>query len=145
MEEQLISFETAKLAKEKGFNEYSIDGYNIDGDLMTIDRSQESFFFEGASRKYNNSELEGYNKEYNNSYEFIIMCIASTQSLLQKWLREKHNIHISIFSENNKFVLLINYYNESGDEVEIWLHKGPYNTYEEALEIGLQEALKLIK
>lgn len=38
MEEQLISFETAKLAKEKGFNEESDIGYKENGESMTIDR-----------------------------------------------------------------------------------------------------------
>ena len=38
MEEQLVSFETAKLAKEKGFNESCIHGYlNKDGSLMNDD------------------------------------------------------------------------------------------------------------
>jgi len=68
------------------------------------------------------------------------------QSLLQKWLREKHNIHIEIKKSNN-------IKNGFWVEVDIWdevhciesLASVNFNTYEEALEVGLCEALKLIK
>lgn len=74
------------------------------------------------------------------------------QSLAQKWLREVHNIYVSIndISElNDKIGLKLMYF-----EYSIKVYNKPYpifykdinfKTYEQALEVGLQEALKLIK
>ncbi|WP_394749599.1 hypothetical protein [Spongiimicrobium salis] len=72
MKEQLISFETAKLAKEKGFNEVVIDNYG----------PMESILWKG---QHKNSELRYL--EYS----------APTQSSLQKWLRDKHGINANSF------------------------------------------------
>ena len=68
------------------------------------------------------------------------------QSLLQKWLREKHNLIVEVegincyidisFIKYYNWNILGNQYKESDNE---------YNTWEEALEQGLKEALKLIK
>ena len=66
MKEQLISFSTAKLAKEKGFDNYDVANY----------------YREGINYALNNSGTSTI-KEVGN-YP------APTQSLLQKWLREKH-------------------------------------------------------
>ena len=117
MEDTRITFETAKLAKEKGFEfrvvwEYIL-GFKDD------------------------SERDKY---------------LPTQSLLAKWLRDKHGILTNpIFSYNDgKWVIHIepiklakiddNSVLISGIDFQPSLFK----TYEEALEIGLQEALKLI-
>lgn len=123
MKEQLISFGTAKLAKEKGFN---ISTENL------YDR-----------RDYNKSwdSVELFNRR-NAGLSAIP---APTQSLLQKWLREEHEIHINIntfyFEDLEKY----------GYEVEDIIHKNGWvvmsntaGTYEEALEKGLQKALELI-
>ena len=146
MNEQLISFETAKLAKEKGFNVECKYGYTRLKELMTIDRSQESFF-EGASRNYRNSELESYNKSYLecNDDEYVCIYTAPAQSLLAKWLREEHHL----------IVIVAYQYEYDSTPYSYWIYKEnnslPLNqwindlkTYEEALEAGLQEALKLI-
>lgn len=82
------------------------------------------------------------NSNPGNTSDFI--CSAPTQSLLQKWLREIHNIHVSSFEDYGKTVLLIHYYDHENSRVELWSYKGPYDTYEEALEKGLLGALKLI-
>ena len=120
MNEQLISFQTAKLAKEKGFNTWN-DSYTVDGKIIPL-RSQ-------AIRTEK--------------------CIypAPTQSLLQKWLREEHNLIITsdpitgfrhceyswnIYSFNNIWSLA-NFTAKT------------FISYEESLEAGLLEALKLIK
>ena len=129
MQEQLISFETAKLAKEKGFNIPVIYVFDdIDGTLT-------------ASYVKNVFDLLNYNTS-------IHKCSRPTQSLLQKWLREKYKIQI-----------LIQHYTHIKDGE---LYAGfVYNpniiycdtpcpvirkalTYEEALEICLQKSLKLI-
>lgn len=124
MKEQLISFETAKLAERKGFN--------IDTIPIVYQKSN-------GSRIY-------LNGGYDSGEDAKRYTSAPTQSLLQKWLREKHDIHINIntyyFEDLQKY----------GYEVEDIIHpegwvviNNPKKTYEEALEKGLQEALKLIK
>jgi len=67
---------------------------------------------------------------------------APTQSLLQKWLREKHNIQITILrgfdgGSKNWF-----YIGEIG--LVIANKRVSLGTYEEALEEALLESLKLI-
>jgi hypothetical protein len=68
-----------------------------------------------------------------------------TQSVAQKWLRETKNLHIEISYMYENYwtydILTIPRHDLIG------LSDRPiirYNTYEEALESGLQEALKLI-
>ena len=77
-------------------------------------------------------------------------CICSdkriSQSLLAKWLREEHNLHINISSLSmNCFSFMLEKLNDTGTTLcGGHLGKINYKTYEEAYEIGLQEALKLI-
>ena len=116
MTEQLVSFDTAKLAKEKGF------------------KVKDNYLY-----KWYNELKQVHQWMYlqtNEEVEFL----APTQSLLQKWLREVHEILLWVEPITiDRWEFGINYPNGGfGDAKE-------YNTYEEALEIGLQEALKLIK
>jgi len=113
MKEELITFETAKLAKEKGFDVYCYN-YWIDDKTQTDEHYKSKLVKELKDK-----------------------CIsAPTQSLLQKWLREVHNIDVYC---QPTFEIKGKWYNN------IASHNPPFvGTYEEALEIGLQEALKLI-
>ena len=92
--------------------------------------------------------IEAYkNDKSDTRYNYI--SLRPTQSLLQKWLREVHKLHVNIIMYEYWYpeVEIIN------DRAESYPHpnyeypngKVDYETYEEALEIGLQEALKLIK
>ena len=68
---------------------------------------------------------------------------APTQPLLQKWLRVEHNIHVYVVPNNTKrpegnYEVCVYSNNE-----KLYYHFG-FDTYEEALEKGLFEALKLI-
>jgi len=130
MKDQLIEFETAKLAKEKGFN-IPVDkircGYNRDKEVHTS--SMEGRFVDWNSKKLDNAYS------------------APTQSLLQKWLREEKQcilyceITMSDY-ENNYWEFVILY--EKNDIDYSTGSSKVYKNYEEALEKGLQEALKLI-
>ena len=106
MEEQLISFETAKLAKEKGCN-------------------------------LENCTCGGYP-------DCICYDKRISQSLLQKWLREKYDIDVIINTYRNQNQKYYKYF-ISEKSKNVIKSEEYYNIYEEALEIGLQEALKLIK
>lgn len=121
MEEQLISFETAKLAKEKGFREPCI--------YWTDEITQEM----GDSNCYEEPDFDKYPLS-------IGIC---TQSLLQKWLRKKHNIQIdttSIFNEEeNQW-----YYFAMCHDTVIIANSTWKASYEDAIEEVLQISLKLI-
>ena len=150
--EQLISFETAKLTKEKQFQEYtsyfyteetglcSIDG---DGDILNIynnDLTLKDIIWDCNGDFWYN-EIEDEEDVYAQTYE-PIKYPAPTQSLLQKWLREKHKIHITIFSSSQEsWMFRITKPNQMLTE---GIYGEDFITYEEALEVGLQEALKLI-
>ena len=149
MEEQLITFETAKLAKEKKFNIPCENFY-----IEYIDDDVADLF------NYEEQRGSGYAELYRNNQEFKYS--ASTQSLLQKWLREVHNCFIGILphrdgdSKNKQWkskkdvfwTVEVDYYGknfeiELTDDSDFTQHFN--NNYEEALEIGLYQALKLIK
>lgn len=127
MKDTLISYETAVIAKDKGFDipiTQSGQVYCTElKEIMTIVDSN-------AVRNWNDSK-------------FTNICSAPTQSLLQRWLREIHNIIVSVDIQDDRtyFISLTAISpNSTGDN--IW---GNYKTYEEALENGLKEALELIK
>ena len=126
MEDTLIKFETAKLAKEKGFfqetNRLEIPYYNYKGEFK-------GDVSDWRVRKY----IRG---EDTLNVEFVS---APTQSLLAKWLREKHNIHLIAYKNIN-----IDGYDWCYITTDGITNINSYKTYEEAYEIGLQEALKLI-
>ena len=79
---------------------------------------------------------------------------APTQSLLQKWLRDKYNIDLQpylILCKNN--TIEVKQEKESKEYAYMLFIEGilndnytivAFNSYEEALEVGLLEALKLI-
>jgi len=132
MEEQLVSFETAKLAHEKG--------YNIKTWPLQYYRTE---------LKPNEVRDTVHNSTYVKSF------LTPTQSLLAKWLREVHQIHIDIIFKNNikkwdcsPYSLELNglqyvkFYKEyfKGERKKL-----SFDSYEVAFEAGLFEALKLIK
>lgn len=123
MKEELITFETAKLAKEKGFDEVC------------------SYLYENSKEiVYTTHKNSGLNKHFD-------WYSAPSQSLLQRWMREKYNIHIEITWNPNEtdkhYYASLNYI--VGAHNKDTLNEAiTYITYEEALEVGLYEALKLI-
>jgi len=146
MKEELISFKTAKLAKEKGFDE-------------NINRYYE--------QKHGSTNIHMYEGSVTNN-----SILAPTQNLLQRWLREVHRIHIVINlwidmdrvyhynytlsqeyypgTTKKTFIPFVKYVKKTG-RIADWRINHPikenvysWRTYEEALEAGLQEALKLI-
>ena len=130
MEDTRIIFETAKLAKGKGFpqeaNRLEIPYYNYKGEFK-VDVS------DWRVRKY----IRG---EDTSDIGFVS---DPTQSLLAKWLREEHNIIVLVDYEGIDGYYYKFYSYKEGNKNYDASDKN-YNTYEEAYEIGLQEALKLI-
>ena len=150
MEDIRITFETAKLAKKKGFDIKGQNVFDLKNNNKIInfkDLAIQEFIDDvetaGYLDKAFNYLKEDINRtDDNNDKDYYLL--APTQSLLQKWLREKHNIIVLVDYEGidgyyYKYYYYINEvkkYNASDKN---------YITFEEAYEIGLQEALKLIK
>ena len=117
--ENYVSFETAKLLKEKGFECATLHYYyDKDGDLLfsawRVDASKNEFG-------------------------------APTLQMVMKWLREVHKIHISVmigFDVDNPQYYFFNpsvsrFSNKSG-EYETPFGEKEFNTYEEAAEAAIK-------
>lgn len=141
MEEQLVNFETAKLAKEAGFDWPVQNRYGKQGGLN-----------QDLQRRY--GQPINFNDEYF-QYEYRQYTSAPTQRHLSMWLREKHSIYIETLTYKDAI--------EEDDKIEYQiLWEGTcllklledytvyhycedhayYHTEEEALEVQLQFALK---
>lgn len=128
MKEQLVSFETAKLAKERGFKIKQSYGFYWEDRLTRTGRRGLPPF--------------GY---------------APTQSLLQKWLRSVYDIHIRVdyfLDETDKIEwdyeisIIGTDINEKGEYSPLvpFSENHPvrkFKDYSQALEGGLQEGLQL--
>lgn len=170
MEEQLISFETAKLAKEKGFEEtcyysYDFDAFEFEEDKTIIPKLNFNYC-EVKSHKYTphynlgqqipkkedyyyaipSSGLRSLNKEErlgDLDDEGIITADAPTQSLLKDWLRKVYYLHVSVDRDYDGWCWKITEFSKGNKLVEGGSSEMP--DYNIELEKGLQEALKLIK
>jgi hypothetical protein len=135
MNEELITFETAKLAKEKGFNWNTIHYFEEELITNVVREYQSETGQPGYADPYDWNLPDEYNPDYTN-------WSRPTQSLLQKWLREVHNIYIwvsPIAVNDYKYTIL------SGIFLKWEGEKFGLDTYESALEIALQKGLTLIK
>jgi hypothetical protein len=130
MKEELITYETAILAKEKGFN-WETNRY------FYLDQLSEFDEYDATMVNHNSSDQT--------SVDYMS---APTQSLLQKWLRDVHNIHVSPLMYINKKKELkwrfdlttVSPYYSSIDKRSTKIR----DTYEEALEVALYDALNSI-
>lgn len=121
MNEELISFKTAKLSKEKGFA------------LFTNVRYSDKNIGNSLLKRGQLSTLAGASLS------------APTQSLLQKWLRENHGISLYVDWGTVLGVIKWRFELSNINTNSIYTKTKYFNTYEQAMESGLLEALKLIK
>jgi hypothetical protein len=122
MTDQLISSETAKLAKEKGFPKH-----------MLNHPSSNCSYCHGTGTIDTGSHIPSK----------CMYCGTCTQSLLQKWLREIHNIAVT--AVRVQWRKYHKYFWELVDNNDNWYEsRVGYKTYENALEHGLYNVLKLI-
>lgn len=131
IEESFVLFDTAKLLKEAGFDAPCYIQYSDIGIQWDNAPYPENF----------NADDWGYS--------------CPTQALAARWLREAHGIHVS----SNIFMDSAN--DADGKTVDEWTfwsfdlfdnsgkiieeRDDRYDSYEESLEVGLREAIKLIK
>lgn len=127
MKEQLISFITSKLAQEKGFN--------VESEMYWAN------YYNGfPPQKWKLIHEEDRKLRW---LEFA----AVNQSFLQRWLRETHDLYVIIGLDRTtapKFFYSVYKYEHFGNYDREENSEYTYRTYEEALEEGLKEALKLI-
>ena len=134
--EEIITWDTAKLAEEKGFTnkvvgrkdtQVSRNYYNRKGEL----NGDVTDLIKAVVKK---TSLEKYKP-----------VPAPTQSLLQTWLRRVHNVIINVgyhefgVKQDNGW-----YYSIGKSNGGAWIN-GKSETYEESLELGLIDGLNLIK
>ena len=138
MEDKIVYYYTANLALEKGFNEDCFYHYNGKYLLENSVSDKQNVATHHLLANHYDFEIERWGGGNKNSIP------APYLSVLQKWLREIHNIHVYAFYEFNLHyfyvrinanILSIDINNKNCQE---------FNKYEEALEVGLFEALKLI-
>jgi hypothetical protein len=149
MKEERISLVTAKILKEKNFTE------EVYGSYTEYIKSHKS---DNPSFNYRKGEIEISGDYFTNnghcdfSNKNYIMYAAPTQSFLQRWLREEHGIvigiHLQLHTDETKTIRL------EKEKYYSWIvnlrDREAYNSfedcdsYEEAVEIGLLEALNII-
>ena len=110
--------------------------------------------FEELPKKFKNwylIEIRSKRKDYDKFSDETLLKKLSRQPneillfIVQKWLREKHSLHISLYVQENTYLhrwrVKVFYLDKLEDpNVHFW----DFDTYEEALEKGLQGALNLI-
>lgn len=132
MEDTLVGFKVAKLAKEKGYKEPCVNWYNFSGLLIK----------DSATKQYpsNDKRFPSYS--------------APTSSLLQQWFRKTQGLVVDALpfrSEDSKetlqwYYIITNILTDTPIYLNAdTLNASPENfsSYEEALENGLINALKL--
>lgn len=123
--EDYVSFEVAKLLKEKGFDKPCNGWYGRNGTMF----------------------YDIYRENHNSSFPDDARMSMPTLYEAQKWLREKHNIHlvtqcITYHGPTHHFDYkceVFSFNRNRGYRVANIRH-----TYEETLNLGILEALKLI-
>lgn len=126
MTEELVTLETAKLLKEKGF----------------VWKCEHIIGCNKVITKYDLPQSMSCCTEIDNeSVEFLCPVLY----IAQKWLRETKNLHIEITYMYGDYwtydILTIPEHDLVGLSDRPIIH---YKSYEEALEAGIEEALKLI-
>tara|TARA_R110002050_G_scaffold254661_3_gene393210 strand:+ start:50 stop:505 length:456 start_codon:yes stop_codon:yes gene_type:complete len=149
MKDQIIEFETAKLAKSKGFHvdDFSYFYSKPASKMFGIDEHGRSYPIKNEHKK-----LYTIGQHASLHYESVFRAVS--QSLLQRWLREKHDIHVVMHIEDtqddfdkddNDFYCAAIYVGKIGFATDLVYVAKTYLDYETELEIALRKSLKLIK
>ena len=124
--EQFVSFDTAKLLKEAGFDVPCTSQYTEGKCIWNV----------GYPYNFNQDEF-GYSRP--------------TQALAARWLREVHHLNVYAcfdyvcFDDGERKWFFMRENTMINDYTSVYSSIISYDSYEQALEAGLQEAIKLIK
>lgn len=153
MKEQLVTFDTAELAKTKGFK-FDLSDFDDYEDMALYSGYYQLAILPGhqnyQNKKYTSLPLHWL--EFNHGgHECVDNIDQPTLSLLKKWLREEHKLHFHIYygKERKWGIDIYSIKEDIEEDYCAGLMNNPnqftgYATYEEALEVGIFEALKLI-
>lgn len=130
IEESYVSFDTARMLKEAGFEA------NLKTKYVEEEKDEWAFWESGTKRS-----------DYN-YFDDTIAC--PTQALAARWLREKHRIVVDVAFippsvDGDEWQYFIGEMDDMVWEGDFESSDRKYSTYEEAFEAGLQEAIKLMK
>lgn len=137
MKEELIKYDTAVLAKEKGFDPRSWEYWS--------NKELRSGVLDNGPINWNSDS----------DYSGLGVYAAPPQSVLQRWLRDIHGWHILVIpvvTMGYTFKILKVWKKDFDPNKELEIETPPYSgvdaydyrDYEEALEAGLLESLKLV-
>lgn len=152
MTDELVTFETAKLAKEKGFDEECMsywEWYKSDPPMQPLAHARPLVDFREVSKDmWQKAQLRPglYNSIYHpmkNSNVPPFLYARPTQSLLKRWLRERHGLNVNTYPELDRWQ--VNVYSFGEKECMYHSNSFGYDSYEMGDEIGILEALKPIK
>ena len=136
IEEIYVSFDTARMLKEAGFDVPCRGVY-------VTDRTGYYEF-----REYDNKQTTDdlcWNTEDGFYYEYL----APTQALAARWLREVHHINVYACFDYEEFDekkwFFTREHTMVTDDSAVYCDVINYDSYEEALEAGLKHGLELIK
>ena len=120
--EQYVSFETARMLKEAGFNVPCQSQYTEGMGVWNVEYAYDF-----------NADDFGYSRP--------------TQALAARWLRELHNYAVCVWYSKNheKWFYAHGDMNNIVFDTDYLISEYEFDSYEEALEAGLKAALKLIK
>lgn len=129
MTEELVTLEIAKLLKEKGF----------------VWECERTISCDKIIRRWNHPQYISCCTEIDGE---LVEFLCPTLYVAQKWLRETKNIHICVYNCACGYGYEISKA-DNGTHIASSTYKGTndggeWDTYEEALEAGIQEALKFI-
>ena len=146
--EDYVSFETAKLLKEKGFDEPCYQCY------VLIDKFVETSYYEFAvnsklikfERLYADEQplinSKGFRDFINNKDKSRVFA-APTLQMAMKWLREEHNIFISIIFCTYPSLNKVTWTPEITTFDSVFPESAiEYDTYEEAGEAAIKYCLE---
>ena len=124
--EDYVSFETAKLLEEKGFE------YNPDESYWLIDANNTMYWISSiGAYDYVDVPTESFQRP-KNGYRLV------TQAMAMKWLREVHHIFIRVIQSHIEYCACEIYYNR----VSHYEFQESFNSYEEAAEAGIKYCLE---
>lgn len=123
IKEAYVSFEVARLLKEKGFDENTLMVYMSYGDLCKCNR-------------YDSIRNSNYNDITKNYFE----CTAPTHQMAMAWFIQKYNISIEP-SALNAHLWAYTIYKLFNKNVKELHNDGVYESYEEAVEAALKYCL----
>ena len=139
---EFVTFETAKLAKEKGFNEPTMflwaTNLRAGDDYLRVD----SF---GAMQQLGLVTIEEDHNHADYSFPRISM---PTLAELQAWLRETHNLLVEVTWFDGFYrwrIKIMELYTSQFKNIVGYSSSKPSKNYEDQLEQGLIEALKMLQ